>query len=115
MVGGLGCPTSWSLQVPYEVKHLIWRAANDALPTLYNLLRRKVVQTAYCPNCKVVWEDTVHVLWGCHRLYVIWEADVELMKCTKQKFIAFVDLLEVLFSLRDRVDVNLISIIMWLI
>lgn len=44
----------WSLQVPYKVKHLIWRAANEALPTLYNLLCRKVVQTVYCPNCKVV-------------------------------------------------------------
>lgn len=40
---------------------------------------------------------------------------MELMKCIKQKFVAFADLLEVLFSLRDRVDVNLISIIMWLI
>ena len=37
------------------------------------------------------------------------------MKCIKQKFVAFADLLEVLFSLRDRLDVNLISIIMWLI
>ena len=105
----------WNLQVPYKVKHLIWRAANEALPTLYNLLRRNVVQTAYCPNCKAAWEDTVHALWGCHRLYVIWEADAELKKCTKQKFNAFADWLEVLFLMRDRVDVNLIAIIVWLI
>ena len=91
----------WSLQVPYKVKHIIWRVANEALQTLHNLQRRRVVQTAYCQNCKAVCEDTVHALWGCHRLYVIWEADVELMKCTRHKFSAFADLLDLLFSLSD--------------
>ena len=105
----------WSLQVPYKVKHIIWRAANEALPTLYNLQQRRVIQTAYCPNCKAVCEDIVHALWGCHWLYVIWEANVEVMKCTKHKFSAFADLLDLLFSLRDRTDVNLLCIIMWLI
>ena len=52
----------WSLQVSYNVRHLIWRAANEALPTLYNLQRRGVVQTAYYQNCKAVGEDIVHAL-----------------------------------------------------
>ena len=105
----------WSLQVPYKVMHLIWQAANEALPTLYSLQRRGVVQTAYCQNFKAAGEDTVHALWGCHRLVVVWELDVELMKCTRHKFSAFADLLELLFSLRDQTDVNLLCIIMWLI
>ena len=40
---------------------------------------------------------------------------MELMKCTRHKFSAFADLLELLFSLRDQTDVNLLCIIMWLI
>nr|POE55393.1 putative ribonuclease h protein [Quercus suber] len=99
--------------VPYKVRHLIWRAANEALPTLCNLQRRRVVQTAYCQNCRAACEDTVHALWGCHRLVVVWEKDAELMKCTRHKFSMFADLLELVFSLRDRTDVNLLCIIMW--
>ncbi|XP_030929772.1 uncharacterized protein LOC115955672 [Quercus lobata] len=92
----------WSLQVPYKVRHFIWRAANESLPTLYNLQRRRVVQTAYCQNCKAACEDTVHALWGCHRLVVVWEKDAELMKCSRFKCSVFADLLELFFSLRDR-------------
>ena len=40
---------------------------------------------------------------------------MELMKCTRYKFSVFADLLELLFSLSDRTDVNLLCIIMWLI
>ena len=54
----------WNLQVPHKVKHLLWRAANEALPTLYNLWRRKVVTSIYCPFCKSDEEDTVHALWA---------------------------------------------------
>nr|POE78215.1 hypothetical protein CFP56_62013 [Quercus suber] len=28
------------MQVPHKIKHLLWKAANDAIPTLYNLWRR---------------------------------------------------------------------------
>ena len=61
----------WNLQVPYKVKHLLWRVANEALPTLYNLWQRKVVTSIYCPFCKSDGEDTVHALWGCKRLLVV--------------------------------------------
>nr|POF23015.1 hypothetical protein CFP56_15690 [Quercus suber] len=38
----------WSLDVPNKVKHLIWRACKDALPTKKNLVRRKVVSDSLC-------------------------------------------------------------------
>lgn len=105
----------WNLHVPYKDKHLIWRAANEALPTLSNLQRRRIVNIALCLNCKADREDIVHALWGCHRLLVIWEVDVELMKCFKHKFSVFADLLDWLFSLKDRTNVNLLCMLIWLI
>lgn len=52
----------WSLQVPHKIKHLLWKAANDAIPTLYNLWRRWVVQAVVCPGCAAECEDTFHTL-----------------------------------------------------
>lgn len=106
---------TWNLQVPYKVKHLMWRAANEALPTLHNLWRKKVVTSIYCPYCKFDGEDTIHALWSCGGLFVIWEGDVELRKCSGQKFLPFADLLAYLFIRKDRLDIDLLAVIMWLI
>ena len=61
----------WSLQVPHKVKHLLWKAANEAIPTLFNLWKRHVVQSVSCPGCKSECEDTIHALWGCPALRII--------------------------------------------
>lgn len=50
----------WSLQVPYKVRHLIWRVAHEALLTLHNLLQMNVFQNADCSHCRASGEDTVH-------------------------------------------------------
>ena len=97
----------WNLQVPHKVKHLMWRAANKALPTLHNLWHRKVVTLTYCPYCKSDGEDTIHALWSCRRLFVIWE--------DKYKFLLFADLLAYLFTRKDSLDIDLLAVIMWLI
>ena len=52
----------WNLQAPQKVKHLIWRAANEAIPTLLNLWKRRVVNSVCCPMCKSNTEDTTHAL-----------------------------------------------------
>ena len=98
----------------HKVRHLIWRAANEALPTLHNLLCRNVVKSTHYPNCKSDGEDTIHALWSCKWLMVVWEADEEMMKFTKQKHILFADFWVVLLLKKDRVDVDLLVVIFWL-
>ena len=87
----------WNLQVPHKVKHTLWRASNEAIPILNNLLRRNVINSVYRPNCKAAFEDTIHALWGCQMLIVIWEADEELKKFLRYKFHTFADFLELVF------------------
>ena len=91
------------------------RASNEALPTLHNLWRRKVVTSTYCPFCKSDGEDTVHALWSCRRLPMIWEDDRELRKCSGQKFLHFADLLAYFFMRKNSLDIDLLAVIMWLI
>ena len=55
----------WTLNVPNKVKHFIWRACHESLPTKKNLLIRKVTRNSICERCQSEIEDTVHALWGC--------------------------------------------------
>jgi len=52
----------WSLQVLHKIKYLMWKATNEAIPTLYNLWRQQVVQSVSCPSCNSACEDTIHAL-----------------------------------------------------
>ena len=38
----------WKLKVPNKVKTYVWRACTNSLPTLENLLKRKVVLSSIC-------------------------------------------------------------------
>ena len=114
-INSLVWKTIWNLQVPHKVKHMLWRAANEALPTLYNLWRRKVVTSTYCPFCKSDGEDTVHALWGCKRLLVVWKDDSVLRKFSEQKFHHFADFLAYVFMRKACVDIDLLAVILWLI
>ncbi|XP_050254879.1 uncharacterized protein LOC126700728 [Quercus robur] len=54
---------------------------------------------------KLIWKG----IWNLQ------EGDVELRKCIGQKFLPFVDLLAILFLRKDRLDIDLLAVIMWLI
>lgn len=55
----------WNLHVPNTVKHFLWRACNNLLPTMANLLQRKVVTDSKCPCCEREEESVIHALWCC--------------------------------------------------
>lgn len=61
----------WGLQTPHKVKHMIRRATHNAIPTLRNLWKRKVVDSVQCSRCLTGSEDMIHALWSCLALYVI--------------------------------------------
>ncbi|XP_023892636.1 uncharacterized protein LOC112004627 [Quercus suber] len=103
----------------------VWHASTHGVYTTqsaYKLLalaeRNKVPTCSTNRSSSNIWREiwslqvpykVRHLIW----LVVVWEKDAELMKCTRHKFSVFADLLELIFSLRDRTDVNLLCIIMW--
>ncbi|KAK9994722.1 hypothetical protein SO802_024425 [Lithocarpus litseifolius] len=105
----------WNLEVPHKVKHMIWRASHNALPTLCNLRRQKVVGSVLCASCNSECEDVVHALWGCASLILVWERNEAVTKLLRYKFLTFTDLWEMLLVMRDRLDINLMAMIFWLI
>ena len=105
----------WCSKVPQKVKNMIWRACHNAIPTLYNLWRRKVVNSVQCLRCKEGVEDTIHALWYCPALNPIWYGDEMLTKLHRYKFDKFDDLMGMVFMLKERLDVNLLLVMLWLI
>ena len=67
--------TIWSIPVPNKIKNLMWRACRNSLPTKENLMRQTVIDCPTCDRCKQVLESTLHAMWSCHELEVVWEND----------------------------------------
>lgn len=103
------------LHVPPKVKHMIWRASYNAIPTLCNLWRRNVMNSVQYSRCQVGSEDTVHDLLSCPALYVIWEGNEVLTKLWRYKFDNFVDLLGMIFMLKEHLETNQLAMIFQLI
>ena len=54
----------WSLNVPKKIRHFMWQAANDSLPTKKNLQKRNITQDPTCDCCRDGIEDGIHEIWG---------------------------------------------------
>ena len=52
----------WKLDVPHKVRHFVWRACRDKLPTKRNLRHRQVLAEDMCDECKLDSETTGRVL-----------------------------------------------------
>ncbi|XP_042969016.1 uncharacterized protein LOC122301687 [Carya illinoinensis] len=61
----------WSMKVAPTVKHFIWRACKEALPTLANL-KSIITEDSKCPICKLEPETSGHALWVCTTAKDVW-------------------------------------------
>ena len=52
----------WMLHTPNKVKHFIWHACNNSLPTLDNLFHHQIVSSICCNICNAYPEDILHVV-----------------------------------------------------
>ena len=64
----------WKLKVPGKVRHFIWRACNEALPTKFNLHRKKIPVDPRCTFCEEAVESTSHILWECPLANGVWSS-----------------------------------------
>ncbi|XP_074378563.1 uncharacterized protein LOC141720107 [Apium graveolens] len=55
----------WNLKIPVKVKHFLWSAASDCLPTKYRLKEKRVMVNDLCPVCNTENESIFHVLVTC--------------------------------------------------
>uniref|UniRef100_A0A2N9HFR8 Reverse transcriptase domain-containing protein n=1 Tax=Fagus sylvatica TaxID=28930 RepID=A0A2N9HFR8_FAGSY len=72
---------TWKLAIPGKIKHFLWRAYHETLPTNHQLHRRKIRSSSLCSVCDQKEETTFHALWQCPLARNMWA----LIHCRMQK------------------------------
>ena len=62
----------WRFQVPRKIKHFMWKACHNALPTKVNLVRQKILEVNTCQNCDRCPKSITHALWECESIQAVW-------------------------------------------
>ena len=52
----------WKVRVPHKIRHFLWRAAKDSLPTKQNLEARHIPVGNFCDGCGDHLESVMHAL-----------------------------------------------------
>ena len=84
----------WKLKIPGKIKHFLWKACTNSLPTKENLLKRKILQESSCPLCSSVSESVVHAIWSCSCIKVVWDSDFEWVDRSSAAFESFSDVFQ---------------------
>lgn len=101
----------WKSNVPRTIKHFIWKACSNALPTKENLMRRKIIAESSCHQCQSQTESILHALWDCASFRQVWNVDfrwVNHSKTFKGSFENLVDLI-----LEKPLQLELFATIAW--
>ena len=62
----------WRLPAPHKVRHFLWCACHDILPTKANLKQQKVLSEDLCEECLLEPGTLGHLFWSCPRAKSVW-------------------------------------------
>ncbi|KAK9998542.1 hypothetical protein SO802_018145 [Lithocarpus litseifolius] len=103
----------WGLNVPNKVRNFMWRACKESIPTMHNLLKRKILNEDRCEQCGVESETTAHALWNCSTSDEIWESTPGFKDRSQLGASSIMDLINLTHEKRKNVD--LLAMVMWTI
>ena len=103
----------WKIHVPQRIKHFIWRATTDSLPTKQNLARRNIPLDVTCSLCDDYQETILHELWLCDQAKSVWKSVPRFSGLYRSAHRSFMDLLDFVFKLGASFSVALFSTIAW--
>lgn len=82
--------------MPGKIKHLMWKACSNSLPTKENLVRQKILQESLCSPYNRVLEDVFHALWSYTKLHSVWASNFGWVDRSKISSGSFSELLQVI-------------------
>ena len=105
----------WTLRTPNKVKHFIWRACNNSLPTMDNLFHRQIMASDHCNICKTYPEDILHVVWGCLKVANLWKDLIWTQHAVSPPPGDFTNLFSSFLQVKDDYRVEFFAITSWLL
>lgn len=103
----------WNLKVPNKVRHILWRAVKDSLPTKQNLRLRHIPLDDTSDGCNDYSESLLHILWLCDQARSVWMSDSGFLFLTQKKCRSFMEILETLFSVGSGFRSTLFATVAW--
>ena len=110
---GLVWKKIWKIRTPNKIRHFIWRAAKDSLPTKQNLLARHLPISPVCAGCGDHTETTLHCLWLCDQSRLVWTSIPEFRSLVQKKCRTFFELLGELFSGGSSFRIAFFATVAW--
>ncbi|KAK7818417.1 putative ribonuclease h protein [Quercus suber] len=105
----------WMLRTSNKVKHFIWRACNNSLPTLDNLFRHQIVSSDCCNICNAHPEDILHVVWSCSEVTNMWKELSWAHSSVSPPPGEFTNLFSSFLQVREDYRVEIFSIAAWML
>ena len=112
-VGSKVWKSIWKIKAPPRIKHFMWRAAKDSLPSKRNIAQRKIPIDETCSLCEEQQESVMHALWLCNQAKAVWKFVPSFSRLYQTGYWSFLDLLEVVLDQGLAFTVALFSTIAW--
>lgn len=105
----------WNLQVPQHVKHYLWRACRNVLPTRTRLQDRGVEVSGICPLCNSNLENTWHLMVTCNISKQCWQ-QINVWGLIEQSMERVKSFPELFWYLLEQLECkkrSLVAMVMW--
>ena len=103
----------WKIKTPNKIRHFIWRAAHDSLPTKQNLRHQHVPVEASCSLCDEHAESLIHCLWLCDHAQAVRKSDSCFARYYRKQYQSFLELLGEVMCTGSGFHVALFFTISW--
>ena len=89
----------WKIRTPNKIRHFIWCATRDSLPTKHNLKARHLPVEDTCALCGDFQETFMHCIWLCEQAQAVFgKSEISFVPYYRKGFRSFFDLLEKVMS-----------------
>ena len=103
----------WRIRTPNKIRHFMWKAVKDSLPTKENLHKHQIPLDESCSLCEEYQETNLHALWLCDHAKSVWKSDVGFSVYYKKQYRSFMDLFEAVLERGSVFHVAWFSTVAW--